>query len=87
MSSALMRGRTLDRRAVRLARDWRDTRLEYLLGKHRLELTFKERDEARRLTGRWNFWEEPPKQVYAKEIKILNKRKVSWINRLVEGRR
>ena len=57
MSSALMRGRTLNPHAVTFARGWRKQRLEYLLGRYRLELTRKERNEARRLTGRWDFWD------------------------------
>ena len=57
MSSALLRGRTLDPRAVKDAKVWRARRLKYLLGKHRLELTNKECAEARRLTGRRDFWE------------------------------
>ena len=56
MSNALMRGRTLEPQAVKDAKDWRTQRLKYLLGKYRLELTRKERNEARRLTGRWDFW-------------------------------
>lgn len=56
MSNALMRGRTLDPKAVKLAQDWRSKRIKYLLSKHRLELTRKERNEARSLTGRLDFW-------------------------------
>ena len=60
MSSALMRGRTLRRKAVSDALKWRKERLEYLLGQDRLFLTPKERNEARRLTGRWDFWNVEP---------------------------
>ncbi len=56
MGNALVRGRTLNPDAVKVARDWRVQRLKYLLGKHRLELTYKERNEARKLTGRRDFW-------------------------------
>ena len=56
MGSALERGRTLVPEAVECAKHWRTQRLKYLLGKSRLELTPKERREARRLTGRWDFW-------------------------------
>lgn len=56
MSSALTRGRTLNLRAVAEARKWRIQRISYLLSKNRLALTPKERGEARRLTGRWDFW-------------------------------
>jgi hypothetical protein len=56
MSSALLRGRTLDPKAVRQANDWKVKRLKYLLSKPRLELTYKERNELRKLTRRWDFW-------------------------------
>lgn len=56
MGNALERGRTLDPKAVKRAGAWRVLRLKYLLGKHRLELTRKERSEARRLTGMRDFW-------------------------------
>lgn len=56
MSNALMRGRKLDEKSVDKAKKWRNQRIEYLLSKHRLELTRKERNEARRLTGRFDFW-------------------------------
>ena len=56
MSSAIMRGRTLKPGAVRRAKIWRKQRIEELLGQHRLSLTHKERGEARRLTGRLDFW-------------------------------
>ena len=56
MSSALTRGRTLDRKAVEMARQWRKQRIAHLLSKDRLSLTPKERSEARNLTGRWDFW-------------------------------
>ena len=54
--NALMRGRTLDKNDVARAKNWRENRLKELLSVHRLELSRKERGEARRLTGRWDFW-------------------------------
>ena len=59
MSSALRRGRTLDPQAVKRAKKYQQWRLKYLLVvvPHRIMLTLKERSEARRLTGRWDFWE------------------------------
>ena len=54
--TALSRGRTLDPKAVKMAKEWQAKRIKYLLGKHRLELTRKERNEARRITGRRDFW-------------------------------
>ena len=60
MSNALSRGRTLNSQAVEVAREWRKHRIKYLLSQHRLSLTPKERSEARRLTGRWDFWEYQP---------------------------
>ena len=59
MSPILASSRTLDRRAVAAAKKWREQRIKYLLSQDRLSLTFKERGEARRLTGRWDFWEIP----------------------------
>lgn len=56
MSSALRRGRTLDPRAVKRAGEKKKARIRQLLNKGRLSLTRKERSEARRLTGRWDFW-------------------------------
>lgn len=56
MTDALRRGRTLDPKAVSRAEYWRQERIKYLLSKDRLSLTRKERNEARRLTGRWDFW-------------------------------
>ena len=56
MSSALVRGRTLDLFAVNQAQNWRVKRIEELLSRNRLELSRKERNEARKLTGRWDFW-------------------------------
>lgn len=56
MSNALMRGRTLIPEAVEKARKWREERIKYLLSQDRLSLTRKERNEARRLTRRYDFW-------------------------------
>ena len=56
MSSALRRGRTLNPEAAEEAKKSMAERRKQLLGKHRLKLSRKERGEARRLTGRWDFW-------------------------------
>ena len=56
MSSAMMRGRTLKRGAVIRAKIGQKLQLNELLSHHRTALTSKERGEARRLTGRWDFW-------------------------------
>lgn len=56
MTDALRRGRTLDPKAVSHAKIWREQRIKHLLSKDRLSLTRKERNEARRLMGRWDFW-------------------------------
>lgn len=56
MSTALKRGRTLDKGAVAEARRWRRQRLNALLRRDRTTLSAKERSEARRLSGRWDFW-------------------------------
>lgn len=76
MTSALNRGRTLARRAVAAAKKWREQRIKYLLSQDRLSLTFKERSEARRLTGRWDFWELPKSELErAKEKEKRNNEK------------
>lgn len=55
MSTALRRGRTLDKKAVEHARGWRNLRLALLNAKIEsgtmLALTRRERHEWRRLTG------------------------------------
>ena len=56
MASALIRGRTLDPEAVAMANQWRENRIKELLSRDRLSLSFKERHEAQRITGRWDFW-------------------------------
>ena len=58
MSSALERGRTLDANAVEMAREWRGQRLEYIRGKAKRGSYFSKKEcaEARRLTGRIDFW-------------------------------
>jgi len=56
MSNALTRGRTLDPNAVKKAKSWREQRIKALGSRPRLGLTFKERNEMRNLTGRWDFW-------------------------------
>jgi len=56
MGSALRRGRTLIPEAVASAKRWRQSRIKELLSRHRLTLRPCERNEARRLTGRWDFW-------------------------------
>ena len=56
MSSALRRGRTLDPNAVNRALEVQAARRKELLSRDRLSLTAKERGEARRITGRWDFW-------------------------------
>ncbi len=55
-ASAVVKGRTLDSGAVGKARAWREKRIKELLSRPRLELSRKERNEARGLTGRWDFW-------------------------------
>jgi len=49
MSSALVRGRTLDRGAVEMAKRWREKRLKELESKPILSLTIKERHELANL--------------------------------------
>lgn len=56
MGSALMRGRTLEPKAVKEAKQWQTKRIRQLLNKDRTALSPKERGEARRLTKRWDFW-------------------------------
>ena len=56
MSMALVRGRTLEPKAVAMAKRQAEQRREYLLSQDRLSLTSKERGEARQITGRWDFW-------------------------------
>jgi hypothetical protein len=56
MSTSLKRGRKLNPKAVADAKMWREQRIKYLLSQDRISLTPKERSEARRLTGRWDFW-------------------------------
>lgn len=62
MTSALKRGRTLDPNAVKQAQGHREQRLKYLLNTPVRKLTPKERREARRLTGRWDFWNHKRKE-------------------------
>jgi hypothetical protein len=57
MSSAFRRGHTLDPRAVKRAVQHRKERLKYLLNQPLLALTPRERAEARKLTGRYDFWD------------------------------
>lgn len=56
MTSALMRGHTLVQNAVKKAQVWREKRIKHILNRPRYLLSPKERSEARRLTGRWDFW-------------------------------
>lgn len=65
MSSALKRGRTLDPKSVAEANKWRWQRIKHLLSIASIDrtcLTNKERNEARRLTGRWDFWNKESNQ-------------------------
>jgi hypothetical protein len=56
-ASAVAKGRTLNPKEVVTASEWRESRIKELLSVHRLNLTSKERNEARRLVGRWDFWQ------------------------------
>ena len=55
-ANVISKGRTLDLKAVAMAREWRKSRIKGLLGKPRLSLSRKEMSEARKLTGRLDFW-------------------------------
>ncbi len=53
---SIIRGKTLDPNAVNRALEVQAARRKELLSRNRLSLTAKERGEARRITGRWDFW-------------------------------
>jgi hypothetical protein len=54
---SIMRGKTLEPDAVSRALSVQAERRKELLSRNRISLTAKERGEARRITGRWDFWE------------------------------
>lgn len=61
---SILRGKTIERSAVKRAMAVQDARRTELLSRDRLSLTAKERGEARRLTGLWEFWTWKPADTY-----------------------
>jgi ribosomal protein S6E (S10) len=55
-AAAIVKGKTLEPWAVAMAQSHCAKRRAELLSRNRVTLTPKERGEARRLTGRWDFW-------------------------------
>ena len=61
---SIVRGKFLEPTAVRKALAVQDARRTELFSRGRLSLTAKERGEARRLTGLWDFWTWKPADTY-----------------------